>query len=212
MKRLTTIKNHFPAGSTTLNGVDLTDDGVISLTETLSDVAREPDAVAWVPAGFGKLGIATANEGDLFGGSRGFSIYRRDGSIAFDSGNALEELAVQHGHYPEGRSANKGTEPEAITYARFGNEDYLFVGTERGSFVAIYKLDRFGRPRFGTRRSFRKARTALPLRGPRCRAWSRFPGGAIPCSRSGTRRTPRATSSASMSPRTWMTMRAGSTL
>jgi hypothetical protein len=143
-----TIKNHFSAGSTTLNGVDLTDDGVISLTETLSDVAREPDAVAWVPAGFGRLGIATANEGDLFGGSRGFSIYRRDGSIAFDSGNALEELAVQHGHYPEGRSANKGTEPEAITYGRFGDQDYLFVATERGSFVAIYKLDRFGRPRF----------------------------------------------------------------
>ena len=135
-------------GTVTLNGVDATEDGVISLTETQTDVPREPDAVAWVPGRFGKLNIATANEGDLFGGSRGFSIFRRNGTVAFDSGTSLEELAVQHGHYPEGRSDAKGTEPEAIEYGRFGRDDYVFVGTERGSFVAVYKLDRFGRPSF----------------------------------------------------------------
>ena len=72
----------------------------------------------------------------------------RNGSVAFDSGNSLEELAVRHGHYPEGRSDAKGTEPEAIVYARFGDEDYLFVGSERGNFVAVYTLDLLGRPQF----------------------------------------------------------------
>jgi hypothetical protein len=143
-----TIKEHFPAGAVTLNGIDLQDDGVISLTESLPDVAREPDAVTWVPGFLGRMNIATANEGDLFGGSRGFSIFRRDGSVAFDSGTSYERLAVQHGHYPEGRSDNKGTEPEGIVYARFGAEGYLFVGSERGSFIAVYTLDLLGRPKF----------------------------------------------------------------
>jgi hypothetical protein len=143
-----TIKNHFRAGSVTLNGVDAVEDGVISLTDVLLNVRREPDAVVWTPGPLGTFHIATANEGDLFGGSRGFSIFRPNGSVAFDSGNAFEELAVRYGHYPEGRSDAKGSEPESVLYARFGLEDYLFVGSERGNFVAVYTLDFLGRPRF----------------------------------------------------------------
>ena len=142
------VINDFPAGAVTLNGVDTEEDGVISLTDTLPNVPREPDAVAWIPGLLGTYRIATANEGDLFGGSRGFSIFRQNGTVAFDSGTSFEELAVRHGHYPEGRSDAKGTEPEAILYQRFGSEDYLFVGSERGSFVAVYTLDVFGRPKF----------------------------------------------------------------
>jgi hypothetical protein len=143
-----TVKQHFSAGEVTLSDIDSQEDGRISLTDTLANVRREPDAVAWVPGPSGSLAIATANEGDLVGGSRGFSIFRRNGAVSFDSGNSLEHLAVRHGHYPEGRSDAKGTEPEAIAYARFGAEDYLFVGAERGSFVAVYTLDRQGRPSF----------------------------------------------------------------
>jgi hypothetical protein len=142
------VVNHFAAGAVTLDGVDATEDGVISLTETLANVPREPDAVAWVPAPGGRLNLATANEGDLFGGSRGFSIFRPDGQVVFDSGATIDALAVQHGHYPDDRSENKGTEPEAIEYARFGSTDYLFVSSERGGFVAVYELDRNGRPKF----------------------------------------------------------------
>jgi DNA-binding beta-propeller fold protein YncE len=146
--RTLAVKEHFPAGTVTVHGVDLIEDGTISLDGTLHDVAREPDAVAWIPGPAGRQQIATANEGDLFGGSRGLSIFRRGGQLSFDSGNSLEELAVEHGHYPEGRSDAKGTEPEAIEYARFGHDDYLFVGTERGNFVAVYSLNRAGRPHF----------------------------------------------------------------
>lgn len=138
----------FPAGAVSLTGIDTDDDFLIELADTLDDVAREPDAVAWVPGPGGRTDIATANEGDLFGGTRGFSIFRRNGMVAYDSGASLEEIAVRHGHYNEDRSDNKGSEPEAIEYARFGDDDFLFVGTERGSFIAVYELNRSGRPRF----------------------------------------------------------------
>jgi DNA-binding beta-propeller fold protein YncE len=138
------IIDDFSAGNVALSGIDATEDGVISLADSL-DVPREPDAVAWVPGPRG-VRIATANEGDLFGGSRGFSIFERDGQVAFDSGSSLEEIAVRHGHYPEARSDSKGTEPEAVEFARIGGTDYLFVGSERGSFIAVYTLNASGTP------------------------------------------------------------------
>lgn len=140
------VKSHFGAGSVDLIGIDATEDGVIALDDTLLGVPREPDAVAWIPQGYGHHAIATANEGDLFGGSRGFTIFGRDGRVDFDSGASLEEAAVRHGHYPEDRSENKGSEPEAIEYGEFDGRDYLFVATERGSFIAVYELDRSGKP------------------------------------------------------------------
>jgi DNA-binding beta-propeller fold protein YncE len=143
-----TVVKHFPAGAVTVSGVDNNEDGVIALTDTIADVPREPDAVVWVPGLFGSLNVATANEGDLFGGSRGFSIFRRNGGIAFDSGAHIEHIAARHGHYPEDRSENKGTEPEAVEYGQYGDDGYLFVGSERGNFIAVYKLDHLGRPRF----------------------------------------------------------------
>lgn len=138
------VAGDFPMGSVTLLGVDATEDRLISLNETLTDVAREPDAVTWLP---GNL-IGTANEGDLFGGSRGFSVFDAEGGLVFDSGTAFEKLAVRIGHYPDDRSGNKGSEPEAIEYGRFGDTDYVFVGSERGSFIGVYELGRRGRPRF----------------------------------------------------------------
>lgn len=141
------VVRDFSAGTKTLEGVDATEDDVISLSETLLDVPREPDGITWLGGGSKGL-IATANEGDLFGGSRGFSIFDRRGNLVFDSDVSVEEIAVRYGHYPEARSENKGSEPEGVEYARFGQTDYLFVGSERGSFVAIYELGRHGQAEF----------------------------------------------------------------
>ncbi|NVK43610.1 MAG: esterase-like activity of phytase family protein [Oceanospirillaceae bacterium] len=135
------VISHFDLGTVALEGVDAVEDDLISLSDTLNAVPREPDAVAWVKGRKGEWWIATANEGDLFGGSRGFSIFAQDGELLFDSGASFEEIAVRHGHYPEGRSENKGSEPEAIEQGTFGNDDYLFVGSERGSFVAVYEVN-----------------------------------------------------------------------
>jgi Esterase-like activity of phytase len=141
-----TVVADFPAGSVNLTQIDTIRAGsgipnTIDLVNSASGVLREPDAVAWV----GNR-IATANEGDLAGGSRGFSLFAQDGSVAFDSGNSLEHLAVRIGHYPERRSNSKGTEPEAIAAAKFGPSDLLFVGTERGSFIAVYRMSADGKP------------------------------------------------------------------
>lgn len=142
------VIEHFNANTVTINGIDNTGDGIISLTETFTNVPREPDAVTWLRNGRrGAYFIATANEGDLVGGSRGFSVFTRKGNVLFDSGASLEEIAVQHGHYPEDRSDNKGTEPEAIEFGGFGSDDYLFVGSERGSFIAVYEVNG-ARPKF----------------------------------------------------------------
>tara|TARA_Y100001933_G_scaffold257627_1_gene304339 strand:+ start:1233 stop:3596 length:2364 start_codon:yes stop_codon:yes gene_type:complete len=134
------VVSHFSAGTVDLDAVDAVEDGAIALDDALSGVAREPDAVAWVPGACdGEDAIATANEGDLFGGSRGFTLFCQDGQVLYDSGNEFEAIAVAHGHYPEDRSENKGSEPEAVEFGSFGGDGYLFVGSERGSFVAVYR-------------------------------------------------------------------------
>lgn len=138
------ILSDFSAGTVDLEGIDATEDGIISFTDTLVGVPREPDAVTWIDGNR----FATANEGDLFGGSRGFTVFRRDGAVLYDSGASLEHLAATHGHYPEDRSENKGAEPEGITSARFGADDFLFVGSERGSFVAVYRVTGAAAPQF----------------------------------------------------------------
>jgi DNA-binding beta-propeller fold protein YncE len=134
------IVNHFSAGTVSLSGVDATEDGVIVLAEELADVPREPDAVAWLTLD-GGYALATANEGDLAGGSRGTTVFGTDGTVIFDSGATVDEQAVRHGHYPEDRSENKGTEPEAVEYGNFGGAGYLFLGSERGSFINVYTVD-----------------------------------------------------------------------
>jgi hypothetical protein len=130
------ILNDFSAGSVSLSGVDTVEDDVISLTGNLENIVREPDTVAWLS----RTRMITANEGDLFGGSRGFSVFNTvSGQPVLDAGNTFEYLAVRSGHYPENRSENKGSEPEGLTVGQFGNATYAFVGSERGNFVAVYR-------------------------------------------------------------------------
>lgn len=131
------VLQHFNAGTITLEGIDTLDNKSINFTSTLTDIPREPDAVAFLD----NNKIITANEGDLFGGSRGFSIFSRNGKVLYDSGTKFEYLAAKAGHYPEKRSDNKGTEPEGVTTARYKNDTHIFVGSERGNFVAVYKTD-----------------------------------------------------------------------
>lgn len=135
----------FSAGTVDLTGVDTVEDGRISLTGSLTDVPREPDGIAWVD----NRRLATANEGDLRGGSRGWSIFdARTGRVLWDARSSLERLAVSVGLYPESRSENKGTEPESIAIAEIRGRRYAFVGAERGNFVAVYDLTRATAPRF----------------------------------------------------------------
>lgn len=139
----------FSAGTTT-HLADLTDDGVISFTDLLTDSRLEPDAIGWTPRG----NLVTANEGDYdldadFVGGRNFTIFAPDGTLLFDSGPELELAAAAAGYYDDGRSDSKGTEPEGIEIARYLNHTFLFVGMERADAVAVYRLDgNESRPRF----------------------------------------------------------------
>ncbi|MBQ0761036.1 MAG: esterase-like activity of phytase family protein [Zhongshania sp.] len=138
------IVNHFSAGSVDLTGVDASEDDVITQNETLTGVLREPDGVSWLSTDY----FVTANEGDLDGGSRSFSVFNTAGDVVYEAGNALDHLTARYGHYPESRSENKGNEPENAEFGVFGSERYLFVNSERSSVVFVYDVADFTKPVF----------------------------------------------------------------
>src|SRR3546814_16195387 len=59
--------------------------------------------------------------------------------LLYESGAAFDHLRARAGHYPEGRSANKGGEPEGMEVKQFGATNYLFVLSERGSAIGVYR-------------------------------------------------------------------------
>lgn len=138
------VVNHFPAGTVTVGGVDVADDGRIDPTGTIT-AAREPDAVAWLD----DRTLGTADEGDYRGGSRTWTVFdAASGRVVFSSGDELQRVAIRQGQYPDGRSDNKGVEPEGLAVASFGRHRYAFVGLERANLVAVYDVDDPRRPRF----------------------------------------------------------------
>ncbi|MCB2077841.1 MAG: choice-of-anchor I family protein [Novosphingobium sp.] len=101
----------------------------------------------------GRLGVSQApgNDGDTDGdgdidqlltyGGRSFSILDAEGNIVFDSGSHIEQFVATGGLYDsgtntglldDGRSDNKGPEPEGITTGVFGDSVLAFVALERG--------------------------------------------------------------------------------
>lgn len=129
-----TVTGHFSAGTVDLVGIDTKKDGRHDFTGSRDGVPREPDAVKWID----DTRLVTANEGDWNGGSRGFTIFNKDGTVAFDSGSLLDRDAARLGHYPDFRN-KKGVEPEGIEVATFGEDKLIFVTEERSSLVAIFK-------------------------------------------------------------------------
>lgn len=131
-----TVASHFDAGTVAVDGIDTKRDGRLSFTDTKDAVPREPDAIGWIDGDH----FAVANEGDLNGGTRTWSIFRKDGTLVWDSGNSLERAIAAIGHYPEGRSHTKGTELESVKIASFGGVPHAFVASERASIIAVYDL------------------------------------------------------------------------
>jgi hypothetical protein len=130
-----TVLSHFSAGEVTLEGVDTEEEGALVFDQTIT-VPREPDSVTWID----DTHFAIANEGDMDGGSRGWTIFSQDGDVIYESGTSFEHAIIQIGHYPEERSGNKGVEPESVTFDVFGGTPYVFVGSERGSVVGVYNV------------------------------------------------------------------------
>ena len=136
------IINHFSAGVVDLKNIDTEKNKLVELNGSLSAVPREPDGAVWIS----DAEFAIAGEGDLDGGSRGFTIFDTEGHVTFESGASLEYAIVRHGHYPEKRSGKKGNEPENVEYGRYGDDEFIFVGSERASVIMVYKLTKSGDP------------------------------------------------------------------
>ena len=150
-----TLDELFSAGVIANRPADLFDDARISFTDTypadkLASVpeagARIPDAIAWSADG---STLFTADEGEAsFTGGRGWSAHAPGGAVLFDDAGELEATAVQLGQYPDGRSDAKGIEAESLVIDHYGAREFMFVGSERGAFVAVYRLEGGKHPRF----------------------------------------------------------------
>ncbi|WGD31569.1 esterase-like activity of phytase family protein [Ancylobacter sp. WKF20] len=128
------VTGSFSAGTVSLDKIDTKKDGVIDLTSAIKDTPREPDTVQWLDDDR----FVIANEGDWKGGTRGFSIFDKTGKLLFDSGVAPEHMAVRVGHYPDKRN-KKGIEMEGAEVATFDGQKLIFVASERGSLVYVYR-------------------------------------------------------------------------
>ncbi len=83
-------------------------------------------------------------------GSRSFSIWSTDGTQVFDSGSAFEEITnaanpefFNSNHSEsnfEGRSDDKGPEPENLTIGEVDGRTYAFIGLERVGGIVVYDI------------------------------------------------------------------------
>ncbi|WP_434965095.1 choice-of-anchor I family protein [Brevibacterium casei] len=93
-------------------------------------------------------------------GGRSFSIWTTDGKLVADSGDEFEQMTAKaipqffnSNHTEsnfEGRSDDKGPEPEALTIGQVGETTYAFVGFERIGGIAVYDLSDPQSPEFAT--------------------------------------------------------------
>ena len=149
------VISEFDAGLVTLVGVDNKKDGKLNMSDSIENVRREPDAVKWI----GNDHFATANEGDYKheapgqakrGGSRGWTIFNKDGSVVYESGSSYERALASAGYWPENRAEKKGVEPESVEVAIYGDTRYIFVGAERANAIGVYKANDLSNPELVT--------------------------------------------------------------
>ena len=145
------VISEFDAGLVTLVGIDNKKDGKLNMTDSIENVRREPDAVKWI----GNDHFATANEGDYKheapgqakrGGSRGWTIFNKNGSVVYESGSSYERALAAAGYWPEKRAEKKGEEPESDEVAIYGDTRYIFVGAERANAIGVYKANDLKNP------------------------------------------------------------------
>ena len=142
------VVSHFSAGKVDLYDIDDTKDGYYMPVGSRQGVRREPDAVKWIDNDH----FVTANEGDYKlkrrgehkrGGSRGFTIWNKDGTVVYDSGNTFERALGDAGYWNDKRAEKKGVEPESVEVM----DNLLFVGAERVDAVGVYDISDLSNPK-----------------------------------------------------------------
>ena len=83
-----------------------------------------------------------SSPGNLFAaGARSMSIREVDGEVVYDSGSILDTEAHSRGVYDDGRSRDKGVEPEGVALLPIRGRTYAFVGLERTTTAAVAIFD-----------------------------------------------------------------------
>lgn len=99
----------------------------------------------------------TDNDGDhdvIYSyGTRSFSIWSATGNLVYDSGNSIAKETLSNTpasfNGDDGRSDDKGAEPESVEVLNIGDERYiLFVGLERNDQVMVYDITNPNAPVF----------------------------------------------------------------
>lgn len=112
---------------------------------------REDDGDRSAASSLGATGVlgslrvsnTDSSPGDLYApGGRSFSIRDTNGGLIFDSGEFLDVKAHELGIYDDGRSRDKGVEPEGVELLEIGGRTLAFIGLERTTkgAVAIYDI------------------------------------------------------------------------
>ena len=90
-------------------------------------------------------------------GARSFSIWNSAGGLVFDSGDHMERVISNTvpawfnsdaSRAKDGRSPNKGPEPEGVVIGQVNGRDYAFVGLERVGGVMVYDVSNPFAPAF----------------------------------------------------------------
>lgn len=129
---------------------NLAEQDLICETSPLVDLTGDAD--------LGRLNVSTASgltaEGcynELYAfGARSFSIWSTDGQQVFDSGEAFEQITsaaipsfFNSNHSEsnlEGRSDDKGPEPENLAIGKIDGRTYAFIGFERVGGIAVFDI------------------------------------------------------------------------
>jgi hypothetical protein len=116
--------------------MDTADDGAIVMDERAAGVLRERDGVKWIDDSH----FATVSVGGMDGCSRCWTIWSKDGQVAWESGSSFEHAVTEIGHYPESRLDSKGAEPESVDSVTFNCTPLVFVESECASIVGVYNV------------------------------------------------------------------------
>jgi DNA-binding beta-propeller fold protein YncE len=83
-----------------------------------------------------------SSTGELYSaGARSFSIRNENGDIVFDSGEILDREAIARGIYDDGRSRDKGVEPEGVELMEIHGRTFALIGLERTTQAGIAIFD-----------------------------------------------------------------------
>ena len=140
----------------------------VRVKDLVLDTSVYPDAAdLQLDRNLGRLKTTTANgdenndglyEQIYSYGTRSFSIWNTNGQLVYDSGSEIANRTLalapsifnQDEGEADGRSDDKGAEPESVKTLKVGEETLLFVGLERTSGILAYNITNPLNPTFVT--------------------------------------------------------------